>query len=308
MTCRYAWPVAAPTLRHIKTFQVAARYCSFKRAAEELHVTAAAVSHQMKALEAQLGVGLFARRANALQLTDAGRHYLASIDALFTRLELATDQVRRRFHRPAVRLSVPPFFASELLLPRLGAFSAVHADIDLHLNARPNSDGEPPAAADISVICGRGHWPGAICHRLFPLRVVAACAPRPAGARRIAHVRDLADETLIVDTRHPDMWHRWALLLGEADLRPRQEIRLDSMSVAAHAAELGVGVALVSAPVAQRRFAAGTLQRVFEAELVTGDAYYVLARPDDAARPAVRTLVEWLLHEFQPGPASPSHN
>src|ERR1700689_2044633 len=119
----YLYCMQTPSLRFLKTFHIAAKLGSFKAAAEELSVTASAVSHQIKVLERQLGLSLFERGPRSLSLTAAGALYLENIDALFSRLESVTEQLRRRFSREVVRLQVPPFFASELLVPRLSSFS-----------------------------------------------------------------------------------------------------------------------------------------------------------------------------------------
>jgi LysR family glycine cleavage system transcriptional activator len=290
-----------PSLKFIKTFQIAARQRSFKLAADELHITASAVSHQIKSLEEQLRLSLFDRGANSLTLTEAGENYLQSIDALFARLELVTDQLRERYHKLAIRLMVPPFFATELLLPKLSVFSAAHPNIDIHVNTRSAPNAAHAASSDVSLICGSGHWPNMVTQLLFRQRVVAACAPGLLSDRCIRTVQDLTDEALIVDTRRLDLWDRWAALQGVAALRPRQEIRLDSMSAAVHAAEQGVGFALVSAPVAYKRFGLGTLQRVFDSELVTGESYYLVARPEDVERTDVAALMKWLSLEFNAG-------
>ena len=114
-----------PSLKAIKTFQIAARHSSFAVAADELCITPSAVSHQIKTLETQLGLPLFSRSARALALTDAGSRYLEQIDDLFMRLESVTEQLRARFGRTSVRLHVPAYFASEMLLPRLSEFSTM---------------------------------------------------------------------------------------------------------------------------------------------------------------------------------------
>src|SRR4249919_1164948 len=111
-----------PSLKFIKTFQIAAVHQSFKVAADELCITPSAVSHQVKLLEAQLGIPLFDRGPHSLALTEAGRMYLQAIDTVFTRLESATEQLRTSYGRGVVRLHIPPFFASEMLMPRLQSF------------------------------------------------------------------------------------------------------------------------------------------------------------------------------------------
>jgi len=291
-----------PPLKQLKTFQVAARRGSFRAAAAELCLTASAVSHQIRALEEQLGVPLFER--HPLALTAAGAHYLEHLDGLFARLESVTQQLRQRFARSVVRLKVPAFFASELLLPRLSDFSAAHPDTDLQITTDIGAHAEHAADADVSVIVGAGSWPKVRATALFPQAFVPACAPRLARQLRAGSAANLAAQALIVHERRPDLWDRWAQRLGIDAFNPRQLIRLDSMAAIVHAAEQGVGVALVSAPLAARRFASGRLERAFDAELATGESYFLLVRPDDAQRAGVCALTAWLQREFGPAGAA----
>jgi DNA-binding transcriptional LysR family regulator len=138
-----------PALKFLRTFQVAASRLSFKVAAEELFVTPSAVSHQIKALEEQLGVVLFERGPRALTLTDAGRNYLQHVQTIFARLERVTEQLQIRHGRSVVRLRTPPFFATELLLPRLQSFLEAQPDTDIHID----TDATPPAMHAAMQIC-----------------------------------------------------------------------------------------------------------------------------------------------------------
>ena len=155
-----------PSLKAIKTFQIAAKHSSFAVAADELCITPSAVSHQIKTLETQLGLPLFSRSARALALTDAGARYLEQIDDLFMRLESVTEQLRARYGRNSVRLHVPAYFASEMLLPRLSEFSKLHDGIDLRIETQGVHGRTHAAEADISD--GR---------RLGPLERLADRAP-----------------------------------------------------------------------------------------------------------------------------------
>lgn len=287
-----------PSLRFLKTFHIAAKLGSFKAAAQELCVTASAVSHQIKALEQQLGVVLFNRGARSLSLSAAGALYLENIDALFSRLESVTEQLKRRFSRAVVRLQVPPFFASELLVPRLSTFGALHDDIDIQIETDIAPHEAHSADADVSIVVGTGQWPDVQATRLFPQAYVVACAPERLREVRIQSVADLVQQPLIAHGRRRDLWDRWAAMFGTEALRPKQLIEFNSMASIVHAAEQGVGIALVSAPVAAQRFANGSLVKVFDHELVTGDAYYLVARPEDAQRLGVRALIGWMLQQY----------
>jgi LysR family transcriptional regulator, glycine cleavage system transcriptional activator len=289
--------MTAPPLRSLKTFSIAARHGSFKAAADELCVTASAVSHQIKALEDQLGLLLFHRGARSLTLTPAGHYYLEHIDAAFLRLESATEQLRVRFTRQAVRLQVPPFFASELLLPRLAGFSARHPDIDIQIVTHAPAMHAHLPDCDVSVIVSGGPWAELQATALFEQTYIPACAPSLlAGARPCES--QLSSLPLIAHNRRPDLWDRWAATAGMKLLRPKQLIHFDTMSAVVHAAEQGVGIALVSAPVAAAKFRSGTLKRLFEHELHTGESYFLVTRPADAEINAVTHLMRWMLEQF----------
>jgi LysR family transcriptional regulator, glycine cleavage system transcriptional activator len=287
-----------PSLRFLKTFQIAAKRGSFKAAADELCVTASAISHQIKVLEDELGLALFDRGPRSLALTEAGSHYLEHIDSVFSRLESVTEQLRIRFSRAVVRLQVPPFFASELLLPRLADFSAGHGDIDIQIATDITPNEAHASDSDVSIVVGTGDWSDVQATRLFPQTYVLACSPELLRHSNIRSVSDLEQEPLIAHNHRPDLWDRWAAMLGIDALRPKQLIRFDTMSAVVHAAEKGVGIALVSAPLSASRFLSGSLTRLFDSELATGESYYLVTRPEDADRPAVRLLIGWLLQQF----------
>jgi len=292
--------VSAASLKFLKTFQIAARRGSFAAAAVELFLTPSAVSHQVRGLEQQLGVALFRRNPRSLELTEAGRRLLEQIDPAFAALEAATAAVRRPRARVPLRLQVPPFFAQELLLPRLGAYSAAHPHTDLQIATR-SAPPEPHADdVDVSVTLGPGKWPGLVARALFAQGFVPACAPALLRSSGVREYGDLAGQSLIVHARRADLWDRWAQAAGLAPLQPRQLIRFDTMSAVVDAAERGVGFALVATPLTRARFAAGTLTRVFAHEIGAGESYYAVARTTDAHRGAVRDLLNWLEAEFKP--------
>jgi LysR family glycine cleavage system transcriptional activator len=286
-----------PSLKFLKTFQVSASRLSFKAAAEELFITPSAVSHQIKTLEEQLGVALFDRGAHSLTLTEGGRNYLHHIDSMFSRLESVTEQLRARYGRGVVRLHITPFFATEMLLPKLTSLLEAQPDTDIHINTVQALESHP-ADADISIVVNAAPEDGLTCHKLFSQAFVPACSPQLLARSPIKAVADLNRHTLIVHEARRDGWERWAELLG-TELRPKNVIRLDTMSAAAQAAEHGVGVALVSLRLGAERFQQGSLVRLFDTELQTGESYYLLLRPEDAARPDVQALTQWLLKEFK---------
>ena len=284
-----------PSLKAIKTFQIAAKHTSFAVAADELCITPSAVSHQIKTLETQLGLPLFSRGARALALTDAGARYLEQIDDLFMRLDSVTEQLRARFGRSSVRLHVPAYFASEMLLPRLSEFSQLHGGIDLRIDTSGGGGRNHVAEADISVVVGTGPWSGLVAHPLFAQTMIPACSPELLAEKPVLRYEDLNAHTLLVHEARRDDWDRWATAVGMKELRPAQIVRIDSMSAATRAAEKKIGIALLPAELSRRKFASGRLARVFDDELVTQENYTLLVRTEDENRDDIRALCAWLI-------------
>ncbi|MBC8025646.1 MAG: LysR family transcriptional regulator [Steroidobacteraceae bacterium] len=290
----------SPSLKAIKTFQIAAKHSSFAVAADELCITPSAVSHQIKTLETQLGLPLFSRGARALALTDAGARYLEQIDDLFVRLEAVTEQLRARYGRNSVRLHVPAYFASEMLLPRLSEFSKLNAGIDLRIDTSGAGGRAHVAEADISVVVGTGPWNGLVAHPLFAQTMIPACNPELLEEKPVKRYEDLNAHTLLVHEARRDDWDRWATTVGIKSLTPSQIVRIDSMSAAMRAAETGIGIALLPAELSRAKFASGRLARVFDDELVTQENYTLLVRTEDENRDDIRSLCAWLIEACRP--------
>jgi LysR family glycine cleavage system transcriptional activator len=286
-----------PSLKFLKTFQVAARLGSFKAAAEELYVTPSAVSHQIKALESQLGVSLFERGVRALTLTDAGAHYLEHVQDVFARLESVTEQLKARYGRTIIRMNVPPFFANEMLLPRLASFAPDREGSDFRIETTFAAPRTHPPEADLSIVVGTGPWEGLTVHPLFAQSFIAACSPAYLRENPIAQYRDLNGRTLLLHEDRRDAWDRWAQELGIEPVKPGRLVRLDSMASVVRAAEQGMGVALVPARLSADRFASGSLVKPFAAELATNESYVLLHRPEDRQREDLQELARWILRE-----------
>lgn len=288
-----------PSLQYLRTFQVAGRHLSFKDAADELAVTASAVSHQIRRLEQFLGVRLFRRLTRSLEFTEAGQRYFLFLDTLFARLESETQQLASEYVRNIIRLSVPPFFASEALLPRLLSFQAALPDTDIRVTTRSSGIAEHPSHADLSILLGDSLPEDLETHRLFARRIVVACAHGYLAANPIREFADLNRQTLLVHDHWPDAWESWAREVGAPVPVAAKVLRSDSMSVIARAAQQGLGVALISWPLGRDWFRPDSLTRVFDDEVDTGKHFYVVLRLEDAVRDDVAQLRDWLTTEFR---------
>jgi LysR family glycine cleavage system transcriptional activator len=286
-----------PSLKFLKTFQVAAKLQSFKAAAEELFVTPSAVSHQIKALEEQLGVALFQRGVRTLTLTDAGSHYLEHINDIFSKLESVTEQLQLRYGRSIIRMNVPSFFANEMLLPRLASFTQSREETDIRIETTFGTPKTHSAEADLSIVVGTGPWEGLTVHELFAQSFIAACSPAFLLENPIDNYADLNGKTLLLHEERREAWERWSAGVGIEPIKPNRLVRLDSMAAVVRAAEQGVGVALVPSRLSADRFSAGGLVKLFDAELTTNESYVLLHRPEDQAREDLQELTQWILAE-----------
>jgi LysR family glycine cleavage system transcriptional activator len=287
-----------PPLRSLRAFCIAARHCSFKIAADELYLTPSAVSHQMKELEESLGVRLFERKTRALELTTAGHALHDEVAPLLDALERSLTQFTRRNRRRSLRLMLPPFFASELFVPRLTTFCAAHPDIDIQIDT---SDPHPtlhPPTSDVSIILADSAPRDVKAEKLFSLKLSAVCAKEHAPAVVRLGREVFREMALIVHRPRPFAWASWAQEVGLEAPEPKNIIELDSMFAVVRAAERGVGVALVPTALCGAWFDAGALVRIFSIELHTADTYYLVCRPKDAEKEEVTAVTEWALEEF----------
>lgn len=292
-----------PHFRSLRAFCIAARRRSFKAAADELYLTASAVSHQMKELEASLGVTLFERRTRSIELTTAGRSLLEEIDPLIEALDRGVARIARRNRRTQLRLQLPPLFAAELFIPHVAAFCDTHPSIDLQLDTRDPRPAQHPQSADLSVLLAEAAPQGLKATRLFSTPLVAACAARHAAAAERLGARLLVESALIVHRSMPSAWSNWALEAGLEEPEPRSVLELDSMIAVLRAAERGAGLALVPLALAAGWLDSGRLVRLFAVDLPLTEAYFLVSRPKDAARPEVAAMARWIL-EHCPGSSS----
>lgn len=287
-----------PSTKTLRAFQLAARSGSFKTAASQLFLTPSAVSHQIRALEDDVGVPLFHRGARTLTLTNAGARYLQEIDYLFERLDEATRELRARAGRSTLRLRVASFFASEFLLPRLEALHSAQPEIDLEINTDGAGTDVHPPDADVSIVLGSGAWSDLHAHRLFRQTYVPACSPALLQRTAIDAVEQLDGQTLLVFDARRDAWERWAESAGFDMPRARKRIHFSNMTSLVRAAERSAGVGLIPAPLSAERFRAKTLTRLFEHQLETPDSYFLVHRAEAANRPEVIAFRKWLLAEL----------
>src|SRR3981189_1645819 len=210
-------PRRLPALNALKAFEAAARHESFTRAAEERCVTQGAVSHQVKALEQELGVKLFNRERQRLLITQAGRDYLAVVRDAFDRIALGTGRLVQRQTSGGLTISTSPDFAAQRLVYRLGRFAEAHPGIDLRISATLHHVDFAREDVDLAVRHGDGSWPGLDVARLSTEQLFAVCSPKLLkGRQRISKPSDVLKFPLLhLDDRKD--WAKWLGAAGVAD-------------------------------------------------------------------------------------------
>ena len=285
-------------MRGIRTFCVAARHQSFRLAAEELFVSASAVSHQIKSLEQELRVPLFERNGRSISLTVAGELLFEEADQAVSRIDDVFQQLRGEYRPASLRVSVQPFLASELFVPRLNEFTKLYPHIDIHIETSNEVSERHPASADVSIRLFRTPPAGLAAERLFPLRLVPACSPGFRAGLNVVGWHLSKAVPMVVHSTRPNAWKMWSDNSGIRVPETSNYIRLDSMTAVTRAAEQGLGAALVSLPMARNWFESGRLVRLFDYELVTKDNYYFVCEKEQLQRPEVIALRDWVLQSF----------
>jgi len=283
-----------PPLNALRAFEAAARQRSFARAAEELHVTPAAISQQIRQLEDYLGMRLF-RRGRSLELSDAAEAVLPMLSEGFDRLERATELLRKGTADGPLILSVPPTFASRWLIPRLDDFQSRHPEIELRLHASRRLVDFDLEDVDMAVRFGSGPFEGLHAERLMPEAVVPVASA--AVAEKIQRPDDLLTATLLEDESHawdpafPD-WETWLASLGVKG--PMRVRHFGDASLVSQAAETGLGVGLVWYSLVADALRDGRLVRLFGSTLPTNHGYHIVYPPKRALVPKVIAFSQWM--------------
>ena len=293
-----------PPLNALRAFEAAARHLSFTRAAGELHVTQAAVSHQVKALEEHLGRKLFRRLNRALLLTDDGQAYLPSISRAFTLLNDATNDLLTKQAPGPLTVSALPSFAARWLVPRLGRFRHIRPDIDLRIDPSAELSDFAGGDVDVGIRYGRGKYPGMRADWLMTEDIFPVCSPALLeGPHPLRDPRDLQHQVLLHDDGHGD-WRTWLLAAGVDRVDPARGPIFTDSSMLIQAAMAAQGVALARGVLAADELAAGRLVRPFTLSLSTEYAYYLVCPVNTAEQPKIAAFRDWLLYEARSEPSA----
>ncbi|WP_313511240.1 transcriptional regulator GcvA, partial [Kosakonia sacchari] len=270
-----------PPLNALRVFDAAARHLSFTRAADELFVTQAAVSHQIKSLEDFLGLKLFRRRNRSLLLTEEGQSYFQDIKEIFSQLNEATRKLQARSAKGALTVSLLPSFAIQWLVPRLSSFNSAYPGIDVRIQAVDREEDKLADDVDVAIFYGRGNWPGLRVEKLYAEYLLPVCSPLLlTGDKALKKPEDLAHHTLLHDASRRD-WQTYTRQLG-LNLNVQQGPIFSHSSMVLQAAIHGQGIALANNVMAQSEIEAGRLVCPFNDVLVSKNAFYLVCHDSQA--------------------------
>ena len=284
-----------PPLNALRAFEASARQLSFTRAAEELFVTQAAISHQIKSLEEHLGIKLFMRKNRSLLLTEEGQSYFLDIKDIFNAINDATERLLARGAKGAITVSLQPSFAIQWLVPRLKAFNVLHPDIDVRIKAVDQPDNSLTEDVDIAIYNGRGRWPNIHADKLHTEFLVPVCSPLLlTGKNPLYTVNDLVQHTLLHDTSRRD-WKRWFKEVGVKGMNVNHGPIFSHSSMVLQAAIHGQGVALAHSVLAKPDIDSGRLIQPFTDVLISKNAYYIVCREHQLDIGKIAAFRDWVL-------------
>ncbi|WP_162932175.1 LysR substrate-binding domain-containing protein [Solimonas sp. K1W22B-7] len=303
-----------PPLNALRAFEAVARHRSFRKAAEELFVTPAAVTHQIKALEEQLGVDLFRRLPRRIELTPAAAAALPLFERAFGLIARGVSELRDYDRAPHLTVRATPTFASRWMMPRLHNFLAVHQGIDVRVLASANVLRAPATSADegaessmdpdIDIVFSSERPETEHADLLFRIDIVPMCHPRllKDGPHPLKTPDDLRYHALLhgdthIEDRSRSGWAQWLRQAGVTNVDPRRGLQFDHSTLALDAAGDGLGVTLATPMFASDELKRGDVAVAFSLAITLDRAYWAVTAAGSAGRPEVAAFRQWLLQE-----------
>jgi len=281
-----------PPFPALRAFEAAARHNSFTAAAAELHVTHGAISRQVAAFEAWVGVQVFHRHGKRVALTEDGRRYLVTVQSAFDSIARATQQLRDTAVVHVLRVNALPTFSMKWLLPRLSHFQRLAPNVELRLSTS-NAPVDTLEGFDVAVRRGPAHWPDCASGHFLEEMELPVCSPALLQRMPIHTPTDLARHVLLHSDTRPDAWRNWLTAAGvKAKCRKKQSF--DHFYLALQAAVDGLGVALGPLPLLDEELASGRLVAPLAGPLLDARGYWWVVRREVADAPLVVQFCRWL--------------
>ena len=299
MTLRPDW------LPALAAFESAARHQNFAHAAEELHLTASAVSHHVRKLEARLGAALFQRHARGVTLTMEGRKLADAASNALSDLEAVLLNLRQlEAKQQPLRISTLHSLAYSWLIPRLPRYSALHPDVHLHIDTGVTlSRFDDDNSADLALRHGPGHWPGLTAIPLMDEQMFPVASPNMTGIEKVRSAEDVAGLPLIADLARQG-WQDWFRAVGVHGAHVDERYTFSDSTDALHAAAHGLGAALARGMVAAPWLANGSLIALPGPSIKARWGYHIVYPAHRRLRAVAQTFVDWLQADCRSEPAA----
>lgn len=285
-----------PSLPALRAFEAAARFGSFRAAAEAINVSPTAISHHIRGLEAYLNVQLFTRETRAVRLTDEGMRLADGLGKAFRLIETSVEAVAQTPGKTKIRIAMGPSFATRWMLPRFAAFHEAFPQVDLELVQTPLLVSPQNVDADIFITWGDGVFPGMIADPL--VNVLTAPVASPAFIERIGRPETPADllEFPLIHQRDTLGWSAWfsATDVETCDLTGPI---IEDTNVVLQAAIAGQGVVMGWVPLINSELDNGSLIQLFDAVLSEHRAYYLVRRTSGPQAQEIANICNWLIHQ-----------
>jgi LysR family glycine cleavage system transcriptional activator len=283
-----------PPLTALRHFEAAARHLSFKRAAEELAVSPAAVTHQVKLLEAWLGADLFIRQIRRIHLTAAGEKLARQASQMFADLAETARQISGQPDLNFVTVKLGRYFGAKWLSPRLRDFWRDHPDIDLRLHHSVNELPDDPPDIDVAILWGDGRWSMPVVEPLLSVQTVALCAPEMRRSAKAFLRAPRNAGRMLLHYRDHMAWQEWFRSAGLANELAETGQVFDDANVVLEAAASGQGIALGYLPISRTELDLGRLALAHPHQCNSENGYYLVGRREALTRPPVATFRTWL--------------
>ena len=287
-----------PPLNALRAFEAGARHLSFTKAAAEMNVTQAAVSHQVKAMEEHLGYALFKRMTRKLALTEQGRVLFPVVSEAFMRIAETAGDLRGVDDSRTLSISVTPAFGAKWLVYRLPEFWKRHPDIDLRVHHSVQVCDLRYDDVDIAVRFGTGRWDGITSEFMLRVDYTPVCSPALLkGEHPLKCPEDLRHHTLLHEDDY-DGWTQWLAVAGVSDLNPRRGPVMNDITAILQSAIDGAGVALGRLSIVERELEAGNLVKPFDVTVLTDLAYHLVYLPGALEREKVRVFRDFIMDQI----------
>ncbi len=281
-----------PSLNALRIFVAVARHRGVSRAADALHLTHSAVSHQIRLLQDSLGITLFERSGRGLRLSSAGAVYAERIERAFEEIEAATRALTSGQRKRPLRVSTMPSFAARWLLPRLGEFISGHGDLDIEVQSTSRLADLKGGEVDVALRFGGGRYPGLFAELLLRDWYFPVCAPEFARRYRLGDPPSIDGVPLLRSDNEP--WSWWFPAAGIDAAEPERGTIFDDSNLMLQAAAAGQGLCLARQSIARDDIAAGRLVRPFSAVVESPNAYYFVCRASEVETMPIAAFRRWI--------------